>query len=323
MDLRVLMDDELLARLDLLVASEKAATADIVAHLAEVDRRDVVIDKGFSSLFEYCRAKLGYSEGYAFNRIRAARASLEFPEIIPKLRSGELHLDAVVRLYPFLGGDNHRALLEKAAGASSKKIAEIVADLRPAEGPKPDVFRPLSTTASPAPPLFAQSPPADGVAEVIPPLRRLRVEFEADERLILKIDRLKSLLRHKYPFARLEEIFNDAAEALLNAIDPERAPARNCVRTQSRTVKNRPPTRRVPAAVKRAVWQRDGGRCSYVAPDGRRCEGRDALQYDHIRPYALGGPSDDAANIRLLCRPHNQRLARKKFGPRRRQGRNG
>ena len=59
--------------------------------------------------------------------------------------------------------------------------------------------------------------------------------------------------------------------------------------------------RAVPAAVRREVWQRDGGRCSYVDPrTGRRCASRHLLEIDHRIPYARGGGAE-RANLRLLC----------------------
>ena len=62
----------------------------------------------------------------------------------------------------------------------------------------------------------------------------------------------------------------------------------------------------IPAAVKRQVWQRDGGRCSYVDPEtGRRCNSRHLIEIDHILPYAMGG-SADPENLRLVCRVHHR-----------------
>ena len=62
-----------------------------------------------------------------------------------------------------------------------------------------------------------------------------------------------------------------------------------------------PAARAIPAAVKRHVWNRDGGRCSYVDPRSRRrCASRHLLQIDHVFPYALGGRAEPA-NLRLLC----------------------
>ena len=64
--------------------------------------------------------------------------------------------------------------------------------------------------------------------------------------------------------------------------------------------------RAIPAAVRRQVWQRDEGGCSYVDPvSGRRCGSSHLLQVDHIFPYALGGRSDPP-NLRLLCFAHHR-----------------
>ncbi len=64
--------------------------------------------------------------------------------------------------------------------------------------------------------------------------------------------------------------------------------------------------RAIPAAVRRQVWQRDEGGCSYVDPvSGRRCGSSHLLQVDHVFPYALGGGSDPP-NLRLLCFAHHR-----------------
>ncbi len=64
--------------------------------------------------------------------------------------------------------------------------------------------------------------------------------------------------------------------------------------------------RAIPAAVKRQVWQRDGGRCSYLdRRTGRRCNSRHLIEIDHILPYALGGGADPG-NLRLLCHAHHR-----------------
>ena len=71
--------------------------------------------------------------------------------------------------------------------------------------------------------------------------------------------------------------------------------------------KSSPRARRaIPAAVKREVWRRDGGRCRYVDPrSGRRCLSRHLLQVDHVLPYALGGGAEPE-NLRLLCFAHHR-----------------
>lgn len=67
-----------------------------------------------------------------------------------------------------------------------------------------------------------------------------------------------------------------------------------------------PAGRVIPAAIKRAVWERDQGCCSYVDPTtGRRCSSRHLLQIDHIRPWARGGGAE-LDNLRLLCHAHHR-----------------
>ncbi len=72
-------------------------------------------------------------------------------------------------------------------------------------------------------------------------------------------------------------------------------------------------SRYIPAEVKRLVWARDQGCCSYVNPKtGRRCGSRYMVQMDHIKPYSLGGLSTKE-NMRLLCAGHNRFRARQTF----------
>jgi 5-methylcytosine-specific restriction endonuclease McrA len=71
----------------------------------------------------------------------------------------------------------------------------------------------------------------------------------------------------------------------------------------------------VPAEVRRTVWGRDGGRCAFVARDGRRCAERGGLEFHHIDPHALGGEAT-VRNISLRCRAHNAHEAVAWFGPR-------
>jgi 5-methylcytosine-specific restriction endonuclease McrA len=72
-------------------------------------------------------------------------------------------------------------------------------------------------------------------------------------------------------------------------------------------------SRHVPAHVRRAVWERDGGRCTFVSQDGKRCEERGWLEFDHIQEFARGGEAT-IAGMRLLCRAHNQYAAECTYG---------
>ena len=71
--------------------------------------------------------------------------------------------------------------------------------------------------------------------------------------------------------------------------------------------------RHISADVRAAVYQRDGGVCTFIREDGQRCGCRHALQYDHIVAIADGGAST-VENLRLLCPAHNQLEAERRFG---------
>jgi HNH endonuclease len=60
----------------------------------------------------------------------------------------------------------------------------------------------------------------------------------------------------------------------------------------------RPRRQPIPAHVRQAVWERDGGRCV-------DCGATEDLEYDHVIPVVRGG-ANTAANIDLRCQFHNR-----------------
>ncbi len=71
--------------------------------------------------------------------------------------------------------------------------------------------------------------------------------------------------------------------------------------------------RNIPQAVRDKVFESDGGRCTFVGNDGKRCESDWNLQIDHIIPHARGG-DNSPENLRLLCANHNKLEAERAFG---------
>jgi len=71
--------------------------------------------------------------------------------------------------------------------------------------------------------------------------------------------------------------------------------------------------RYVPTAVKRAVWERDQGRCTWPMGDGEMCGSTHRLEFDRDLEVALGG-KPTIENIRLLCKSHNRMKAEQHLG---------
>ena len=77
--------------------------------------------------------------------------------------------------------------------------------------------------------------------------------------------------------------------------------------------KTSPLSRYIPAAVKRAVWERDANQCTFVDSQSRRCTERDGLEFHHCEPYGRGG-DHRSENLKLMCTAHNQYLAERDYG---------
>jgi hypothetical protein len=75
------------------------------------------------------------------------------------------------------------------------------------------------------------------------------------------------------------------------------------------------PRETISAAVKRAVWARDRGRCCWPLDSGGVCGSTHRLEMDHIDPWAREGGST-VANLRVVCASHNRLAARRAFGAR-------
>ncbi|MFL5262189.1 MAG: HNH endonuclease, partial [Anaeromyxobacteraceae bacterium] len=136
------------------------------------------------------------------------------------------------------------------------------------------------------------------------------------------LDALKDLLAHKIPGGDLSAVLREAVRCAIEkhgkrkgAVEPSRtrkaAPRQHQGEKSPQARKAREP---ISAAVRREVWKRDGGRCAWCAPDGRRCGSTWKLELDHIVPAALGGRST-VENLRLCCKSHNQLSAAQIFGP--------
>jgi hypothetical protein len=331
----------LLCHVQRLTATERSATARLVAALAELDARGLYLAAGCSSLFTYCTRVLRLSEHAAYGRIQAARASRRYPVVLELLEHGDVTLTTITLLARHLTTDNHRALLDEARGKGRRDVERLVASLQPrpeapssirklpepkmarmlpmdsmaagAQPPSPDAASPGVATApaalTPAP---AVNPPRPAIAPLAPD--RYRIHITVSTAIHDKLRRAQDLMRHTVPDGDPAVIVGRALTLLVDMLERRRfaAAGRGCS-TIDRSQGEVGRTRYISAAIRRAVWQRDDGRCAFVGTHGR-CTERGTLEFHHVQPYAAGGVTS-IDNLQLRCRAHNQYEAEQFFGP--------
>src|SRR6187399_1324296 len=123
--LKSLANDELLAGLVRIVGRRNQITAEFLAYLAELDERQLFLDLGFSSLFEYCVEALRLCESTAGRHIGAARVCRKHPEAFALVASGALHASALSLLKKHLTAENAGELFELCKHRSARKVEEL------------------------------------------------------------------------------------------------------------------------------------------------------------------------------------------------------
>ena len=317
-----LPDHELLSRVKTLAARERAATAELVAHLAELDARKLYLPAGYNSMFAYCCEALSLSEDAAYNRIEVARATRRFPVVLDLLTEGAVTLTAAKLLARHLTEDNHAAVLQSARGLRTSEVEKLVAALSPRPD-APTVIRRLAavsvaapippTLAAPISPILAAPPvPAPPVAPApVPPSPPATFTALAPERYKMQVtisgealdllEMAKDLLRHALPTGDVAAVLERALKALVaEQLKKKFADTDRPQRSRGTAAGSR----EVAAEVRRAAYLRDRGRCAFVGTGGRRCNERAFVEFHHLRPFAHDGPAT-VENIELRCRAHN------------------
>ena len=287
MDLSSITDKELLEKLTVLRGNEKKITLSILFHLIELERRKLFLELGFSSLFDYCVRKLGYSDGSAHRRIMGARCIRNNPELAEMFLQGKVTLCSIAIAAPILkAGKTSPAEL---IGKSKREVERMVAKEIPM-APKREVIKSVVVEA-PKAPLFPTTPPVE----------KYEIRFTISKEVYERFEEAKAKLSNSLGSSlTVEGVFSKLLESYLRLTERKARPSN----------KN---SRYIPRSVKREVYRRDKGTCSYVSPDGTGCCERKYLHFDHIQPFALGGKTE-ASNLRLLCSAHNRLQAEKSFG---------
>jgi hypothetical protein len=203
-------------------------------------------------------------------------------------------------------------LLAKAAGRTKDEIEELVAALAP-RPPPPTVIRKLpEPQALPLVDSAPQTAPPPPPRPVVPVAQdTFKVQFAISREFRDEIREAQDVLRHRIPDGDLATLFRMALRLLVADVKKERFGI-GC-KPRSMAEPKETSSRHVPDAIKRTVYERDGGRCTFADHRGHRCTERGFLEFDHVEGFARTHLHDVEA-IRLLCRAHNQFSADGMYG---------
>ncbi|WP_413584872.1 HNH endonuclease [Bdellovibrio sp. HCB274] len=326
-----LSNNQLLAKVKDLVQQERRIQVEFLRHLREVEERRLFLDIGYGSLFDYVTKELGYSESAGYRRIQAMRLLKSVPEVQEKISNGEMTLTTAAQVQSFI-----RMETKREGGVSVECKRDLVAAVQSKSSREVEKI------------LISHSPAAALPAERVRALTEthMEVRLNIDEQLRRKLDHLKGLLSHSQYDMNYAELIELLADRELKRSDPELrrinsermvshskpqpcdrtatpAPKVICnIETESKKEKvetqteinrvasenSKPRQRYIPASIRNQVWKRDGGCCAYVSPEGKKCDSRYQIQFDHIQLYSKGG-GHSLENLRLLCANHNRNRA--------------
>ncbi len=196
--------------------------------------------------------------------------------------------------------------------------------------PAASALAPAEATPTSEPELLPAAP-----AE-LPPItgpQQYQMQFTTSEEHVQLVERAKALLARERPGLALGEVHLEAMKLFVAALekrkfavtDRPRTAGENTAESDDVAARETPaapgqsaltPRRRgryVPAAERREVFARDGGRCSYVDSHGARCRETRYLELHHLKPFAQGG-ANVASNLTLRCAAHNALAAEEDFG---------
>ena len=219
-----------------------------------------------------------------------------------------------------LSQDEKKELIEKASGLSTRQTMKILAEKEPCLA------------------LPTERVKFSGQGTV-------SLNVSMNEETLHQLEQLKSLLSHKNPSMSFGQLISILAEDGVQKYDPQKKKVRKPVErgnqksaqtkenaTQKKVVqvkstitsaaakpcdiktyvasktepKLKKRNRAIPTHIRRYIWKRDQGRCTYLNHQSKKqCGSSHFLQIDHIHPFALGGNSDPE-NLRVLCASHNR-----------------
>ena len=129
--LRKLSSLELRDQTDLVARKEHDYTVQLIAHLAEVSRRSLHKQLGYSSLHAYGVECLGLTAGCVWLRVQVSNASLRYPLVLEALAERRISLSTAGKLVRHLTEENCERLVADCDGMTTRDVAKYLVQFAP------------------------------------------------------------------------------------------------------------------------------------------------------------------------------------------------
>ena len=284
----------------------RAAEAELVLALQEVERAGLHRAFDCASLFAYAVRELGLTDSVAGTAIAVARRAALVPRLQEAIASQRLSVSLASRIVRCLTLDNAESVIGFALAHTFREVDEECARI----SPRPDAGDGAKPTGE----------------------KRVKLTVTVSHDVFKAIRRVQSLEARCGRGAGMERALQAAAEEYLERRDPVRKAARAqakaatasketpaaaarprasagpCAHRDKPDIMSKPAfgSGRVPftAAQKHAVHARDGGRCTHVGESGKRCASDRYVDVHHVRPVSRGG-GNEPSNLTTLCSFHH------------------
>jgi hypothetical protein len=283
----------LIAEFDALVAENHRSFAALITRIAEIDERRLYLEEGCPSMSAFLMQRMRLpTQNSAYKRLTAARTVRKYPGVLVAVSDGRLNLSAVLMLAPHLTPSNADALVGAALDKTCFELQVVLAE----RFPRPDLPERLSAIAAPeslpipaaaldllaakrveatfpdqpvhghdqsAAPLAAE--PRPRVVPLAP--QRFGFQCTVDQETHELWQYAKSLMSHEIPTGEMAAVLKGILKLAVGQLEKRKFAATDRPGHSRGSVD----PRHIPAAVKREVWVRDGGKMHV------RQRGREAL----------------------------------------------
>jgi 5-methylcytosine-specific restriction endonuclease McrA len=322
-EIKSLSNEDLLLSTERTIEQERKIVQVLIWHLQEIQDRKLYLSLGYESLYKCLIGQFKMSDTTAYGRIKVLKILEEVPEVSDGIKSGALNISNIALAHSFI--EKHQKLTGEELSLDDK--LEIFENLK-------------DKTMTEAIEFFARCNPETSL-----PHDEIRVLTEnhsqmrstLTNKLIEKINYLKSLISHEHINPTHEELLTLAFDAFIEKAEKKRGIHQKMSSTQKKAFKDKsssesyknpqtninpssnssnesmtPPTqsftdgnsRYVPREVKRFIRNRAQNQCEHIHISGERCLSKFQLQFDHIIAFSKGGKAT-TENMQLLCRVHN------------------